>query len=69
MEGFDTAHDVAGISLLILELPLLAEENQTFGTLWLIKDLKRDSINHYTLRRVEHPRRTLITALRKLTTT
>ncbi|MBW2034748.1 MAG: hypothetical protein JRI94_14400 [Deltaproteobacteria bacterium] len=68
-EGFDRENDLIGESLLKLELPLLAEENKTYGTLWLIKDLKRDSISHYTLRRVEHLRRTLITTLQKLTTT
>ncbi|MBW1911380.1 MAG: hypothetical protein JRJ11_17870 [Deltaproteobacteria bacterium] len=67
--GFDAADDVTGASLLKLELPLLAEENKTYGTLWLIKDLKRDSISHYTLRRVEHLRRTLITTLQKLAAT
>jgi len=68
-EGFDRENDVTGESLLKLELPLLAEENKTYGTLWLIKDLKRDSISHYTLRRVEHLRRTLITTLQKLAET
>jgi len=68
-EGFDRENDLIGESLLKLELPLLAEENKTYGTLWLIKDLKRDSISHYTLRRVEHLRRTLITTLQKLATT
>ncbi|MBW2115859.1 MAG: hypothetical protein JRH04_13750 [Deltaproteobacteria bacterium] len=67
-EGFDRENDLIGESLLKLELPLLAEENKTYGTLWLIKDLKRDSISHYTLRRVEHLRRTLITTLQKATT-
>ena len=68
-EGFDTANDITGASLLKLELPLLAEENKIYGSLWLIKDLKRDSISHYTLRRVEHLRRTLIATLQKLTAT
>jgi len=68
-EGFDSVNDVTGESLLKLELPLLAEENKTYGTLWLIKDLKRDSISHYTLRRVEHLRRTLIGTLQKLAAT
>ncbi|MBW1703197.1 MAG: hypothetical protein JRJ50_13990 [Deltaproteobacteria bacterium] len=40
-EGFDRENDLIGESLLKLELPLLAEENKTYGTLWLIKDLKR----------------------------
>jgi len=63
---FDSADDVCGESLLKLELPLLAENKKNYGTLWLIKDLKRDPISHYTLRRVEHLRRTVIETLEKL---
>ena len=65
-EQFDGADDVCGESLLKLELPLLAENNKNYGTLWLIKDLKRDPISHYTLRRVENLRRTVIATLKKL---
>jgi len=37
-----------------MELPLIDETGQSLGTIWLIKDLCRDAISHYTLRRVAH---------------
>ncbi|MEA3467349.1 MAG: MraY family glycosyltransferase [Thermodesulfobacteriota bacterium] len=46
-----------------LEMPLMADQEQTYGILWLIKDLKRSNMSHYTLRRVEHLRRTIIGVL------
>jgi UDP-GlcNAc:undecaprenyl-phosphate GlcNAc-1-phosphate transferase len=49
-----------------LELPLIDNGNKMLGTLWLIKDLRRDTISHYTLRRVEHLRRTVIETLGKM---
>ena len=49
-----------------LELPLTSKDNGAYGTLWLLKDLKRDPISHYTLRRVEHMRRSVIRALETL---
>ena len=53
--------------LLKLELPLVdATGERTIGTLWLVKDLKRAQITHYTLRRVEHLRRTIVGVLGKL---
>jgi len=46
-----------------LEMPLMADKERTYGILWLIKDLKRSDMSHYTLRRVEHLRRTIIGVL------
>ena len=46
-----------------LEMPLMTEEESVYGILWLVKDLKRSNISHYTLRRVEHLRRTIIGVL------
>jgi len=43
-----------------LEMPLMAGEGTTYGILWLVKDLKRSDMSHYTLRRVEHLRRTIV---------
>ena len=37
----------------------------TYGILWLVKDLKRSDMSHYTLRRVEHLRRTVIGVLNR----
>ncbi len=48
-----------------LEMPLMAESETSYGILWLIKDLKRSNMSHYTLRRVEHLRRTIIGVLDK----
>jgi len=64
--GFASKKDKCEDCLLKLELPLLDEENKTLGTLWLIKDLKRSLFGHYTLRRVEHLRRTITRTLEKL---
>ena len=63
---FNEEKDIGKASIFKIELPLLNENYQSYGTLWLIKDLKRDSISHYTLRRVEHLRRSIITALDKI---
>ncbi len=48
-----------------LEMPLMAGQETIYGVLWLIKDLKRSSMSHFTLRRVEHLRRTVIGVLDK----
>jgi UDP-GlcNAc:undecaprenyl-phosphate GlcNAc-1-phosphate transferase len=65
-DGFDSSNDICKESLLKLELPLIDNENKMLGTLWLIKDLNTDAISHYTLRRVEHLRRTVIGTLGKM---
>ncbi len=48
---------------LSINLPL-ADERKSYGTLYLSKDVIVDPISHYTLRRVEHLRRSIV---RKLT--
>ena len=68
-DGFDGEIDICRECMLKLELPLLKEDGHNLGTLWLAKDLKRDSISHYTLQRVEHLRRTLINTVEKLAKT
>lgn len=65
-DGFDTRTDFCEECVMKLELPLLDAENTVYGSLWLVKDLRRDGISHYTLRRVEHLRRTVIETLRKI---
>ncbi|MFC1812262.1 glycosyltransferase family 4 protein [Thermodesulfobacteriota bacterium] len=65
-EGFSSDEDLCKECLLRLDLPLMDSEENNLGTLWLIKDLQRDSISHYTLRRVEHLRRSVMGALSKL---
>jgi len=64
--GFDSSNDICKKSLMKLELPLIDNGNEMLGTLWLIKDLNADAISHYTLRRVEHLRRTVIGTLEKI---
>jgi len=61
--GFDDNQAVCKESLMKMELPLIDNEGQSFGYIWLVKDLKRDGISHYTLRRVEHLRRTVLGTL------
>ena len=64
---FDINQHLCGNALLKLELPLVGVNgSQSMGTLWLVKDLKRNHISHYTLRRVEHLRRTVISTLGKM---
>jgi len=59
-------------TLMKLELPLTSDDNKTsngnvtYGTLWLVKDLKRDPISYYTMRRIEHLRRTVIKTIEKI---
>jgi UDP-GlcNAc:undecaprenyl-phosphate GlcNAc-1-phosphate transferase len=52
--------------LLKLELPLLDSAQKNIGTLFIEKDVRRDPISHYTLRRIEHLRRTLTAALSRI---
>ena len=65
-DGFKSSNDICKEGLLKLEPPLIDNGNKMLGTLWLIKDLNSDAISHYTLRRVEHLRRTVIGTLQKL---
>jgi len=64
--SFDSEKDITRPSIFKIELPLLTDQFQSLGTLWLIKDLQRNSISHYTLRRVEHLRRSVTSALVKM---
>lgn len=65
-DRFDRGSDVCKDCLLKLELPLLDNTNPSCGTLWLVKDLRKDAISHYTLKRVEQLRRTLIGTITKI---
>ena len=46
--------------LMKLELPLIDDLGNDYGLLWLVKDVRKSPISHYTLKRVEHLRRTVI---------
>lgn len=50
-------------SVMTLELPL-ADDLKSYGSLCLKKDLQADPISHYTLRRIEHLRRSVVRKLR-----
>jgi hypothetical protein len=56
---------VCDYQTLCIDLPLVVE-NKSFGSLHLRKDLMHDSISHYTLRRVEHLRRSVVRTLAEL---
>jgi hypothetical protein len=59
----DTA--AAKVNLFKLELPLQVGRNHA-GEIWLIKDLDRSPIHHYTLTRLEHLRRSISRSLRAM---
>ncbi len=63
---FKRYEDICNEYIMKLEMPLLSKERGIYGNLWIIKDLKRDSLSHYTLRRVEHLRRTIMAVLDRL---
>ncbi|MDM8540771.1 MraY family glycosyltransferase [Desulfococcaceae bacterium HSG9] len=69
--GFYNGKNIFNKSDMKLELPLLTDapselKTDSYGILVLVKDLKRDPITHYTLRRVEHLRRTIMSTLKRL---
>ncbi len=65
-DGFDGSDNTCKEYLLKMELPLLDSVNKNLGFLWLVKDLRRDAISHYTLRRVENLRQTVLDTLKKI---
>jgi len=53
--------------LLKMEIPLQSENDGHFwGKIILVKDLRRENLQRFTIRRVEHLRRTLVDNLRKI---
>ena len=52
-------------SRLTIHLPLV-NGTKNYGTLYLEKDVVRDPLKPFTLRRVEHLRRSLVAALKRL---
>jgi UDP-GlcNAc:undecaprenyl-phosphate GlcNAc-1-phosphate transferase len=52
--------------LLRLDFPLLNTELKSYGTLRLVKDLKRNPVSHYTFRRVEQLRGSFMAALESI---
>ncbi len=52
--------------LLKIEIPLLNEQGKYYGFFWLVKDMHTDPIGYYSLKRVEHLRRSIIRCLDKI---
>lgn len=53
-------------SLLRLEMEMHDEKHKSLGTLVMIKDQRLSPVGHYTLKRVEHLRRSIVKALLKI---
>ena len=64
-QPFDQENDICSRCLLRMEMQLMLN-GDNFGTILLLKDLKRSSMNNYTLKRVENLRRSVIDALGKI---
>ena len=64
-DGFDVDDAAAKANLFKLELPLQVERIHA-GEIWLLKDLDYSPINHYTLTRLEHLRRSISRSLRAM---
>lgn len=64
-KGFDLAVEQRRRGLMKMECPLVWK-GYSWGTLWLVKDLKRQNLTQFTLRRIEQLRRTLIAKMNDL---
>jgi hypothetical protein len=61
-------HDEKGLpkdAVMSMTLPL-SDDEFTYGSLHLEKDIRNDPISHYTLRRIEHLRRAIVRKTRAL---
>ena len=58
--GRDYTHIVNMPGTMKLEMPLIGCDDRVLGMLWLIKDMHNTHMSHYTLRRVEHLRRSVL---------
>jgi UDP-GlcNAc:undecaprenyl-phosphate GlcNAc-1-phosphate transferase len=64
-DGFDVDEAATKANLFKLELPLQVNRSHA-GEIWLLKDLDTSPINHYTLTRLEHLRRSISRSLREM---
>jgi UDP-GlcNAc:undecaprenyl-phosphate GlcNAc-1-phosphate transferase len=64
--GQDYNHIVNMAGGMKLEMPLIDRNNQHLGMLWLIKDMRNTDMSHYTLRRVEHLRRSILKTVERI---
>ncbi|MFP4428454.1 MAG: glycosyltransferase family 4 protein, partial [Desulfovermiculus sp.] len=58
--GQDYTQIINSAGSMKLEMPLITRDNRVLGMLWLIKDMHNTNLSHYTLRRVEHLRRSVL---------
>lgn len=59
----DRKVDLAANGLFKMELPLQCRDGRSMGELWVVKDLSRSALSHYTLTRIEHLRRAVLRCL------
>ncbi|MGA7878532.1 MAG: MraY family glycosyltransferase [Desulfoferrobacter sp.] len=63
--GRQICHDRAKAQFRVMRLDLpLVNDRESYGTLHLYKDLMLDPISHYTIRRIEHLRRSIVRKLK-----
>jgi len=62
-DDFDDQMSIDNDYLLKLELPLFEKDQESYGTLRIVKNLRRKPVSHYTFRRVEQLRRSFMAAL------
>jgi UDP-GlcNAc:undecaprenyl-phosphate GlcNAc-1-phosphate transferase len=65
-DQFDICMDGCRECLMKLELPLVDDAGKDHGTIWLVKDVRKNPVSHYTLKRIEHLRRTVVETLMKM---
>jgi UDP-GlcNAc:undecaprenyl-phosphate GlcNAc-1-phosphate transferase len=63
--GGVTEEELCKRNLFKLELPIHYNGSH-LGEMWIVKDLNRAPINHYTLTRIEHMRRSVSNCLKKM---
>jgi UDP-GlcNAc:undecaprenyl-phosphate GlcNAc-1-phosphate transferase len=65
-QGYDLSNTPPTF-LMRMELPLVTDkQNHPYGKLILFKDLRREPLSHYTLRRMEHLRRNITGVLARI---
>ncbi len=60
--------DIDKNNFMKLELPILSKQGEKIGTFMLEKNLRHDPVDHNSLRRIEHLRRTVVDCLNRIMT-
>jgi len=66
LEPIKNAAELCSRCLFRLEMQLFVKDSKNYGTLLLLKDLNRNAMDHFTLKRIESLRRSMIGAFEKL---